>query len=112
MLPQSSASTLKTEKIKDGKEVGLDSRPEHIKQAVEGSFKRLKIDTIDLLYQHRVDPNVPIEEVAGAVKELIKAGKIKHWGLSEAGVQTIRRRPYSSAGRRSSERILNVVETS
>jgi len=70
---------------------GLNSRPEHIKQAVEGSLKRLKIATIDLLYQHRVDPNVPIEEVAGAVKELIQAGKVKHFGLSEAGVQTIRR---------------------
>lgn len=70
---------------------GLDSRPEHIKQAVEGSLKRLKVETIDLLYQHRVDPNVPIEDVAGAVKELIQAGKVKHFGLSEAGVQTIRR---------------------
>jgi aryl-alcohol dehydrogenase-like predicted oxidoreductase len=70
---------------------GLNSRPEHIKQAVEGSLKRLKIQTIDLLYQHRVDPNVPIEDVAGAVKELIQAGKVKHFGLSEAGVQTIRR---------------------
>ena len=63
----------------------LNSRPEHIKQAVEGSLKRLKIETIDLLYQHRVDPNVPIEDVAGAVKELIQAGKVKHFGLSEAG---------------------------
>ena len=70
---------------------GLDSRPEHIRQAVEGSLKRLKIETIDLLYQHRVDPNVPIEAVAGAVKELIQQGKVKHFGLSEAGVQTIRR---------------------
>jgi aryl-alcohol dehydrogenase-like predicted oxidoreductase len=70
---------------------GVNSRPEHIKQAVEGSLKRLKIDTIDLLYQHRVDPNVPIEDVAGAVKELIQAGKVKHFGLSEAGVRTIRR---------------------
>jgi aryl-alcohol dehydrogenase-like predicted oxidoreductase len=70
---------------------GLNSRPEHIKQAVEGSLKRLKVDVIDLLYQHRVDPNVPIEDVAGAVKELIQAGKVKHFGLSEAGVQTIRR---------------------
>ena len=69
----------------------LDSRPEHIKQAVEGSLKRLKVETIDLLYQHRVDPNVPIEDVAGAVKELIEDGKVKHFGLSEAGVQTIRR---------------------
>jgi aryl-alcohol dehydrogenase-like predicted oxidoreductase len=70
---------------------GVNSRPEHIMQAVEGSLKRLKIDTIDLLYQHRVDPNVPIEDVAGAVKELIQAGKVKHFGLSEAGVKTIRR---------------------
>ena len=70
---------------------GVNSRPEHIKQAVEGSLKRLKVDTIDLLYQHRVDPNVPIEDVAGTVKELIKAGKVKHFGLSEAGAKTIRR---------------------
>jgi aryl-alcohol dehydrogenase-like predicted oxidoreductase len=70
---------------------GVNSRPEHIKMAVEGSLKRLKIETIDLLYQHRVDPNVPIEDVAGAVKELIHAGKVKHFGLSEAGVKTIRR---------------------
>ena len=70
---------------------GLNSRPEHIKQAAEGSLKRLKIDVIDLLYQHRVDPNVPIEDVAGAVKDLIQEGKVKHFGLSEAGVQTIRR---------------------
>ena len=70
---------------------GLNSRPEHIKQAVEGSLKRLRLETIDLLYQHRVDPNVPIEDVAGAVKELIQAGKVKHFGLSEAGVKTIRR---------------------
>ncbi len=70
---------------------GLNSRPEHIKEAVEGSLKRLKVETIDLLYQHRVDPNVPIEDVAGAVKELIQAGKVKHFGLSEAGPKTIRR---------------------
>ena len=70
---------------------GLNSRPEHIKQAVEGSLKRLKVETIDLLYQHRVDPNVPIEDVAGTVKELIHSGKVKHFGLSEAGVNTIRR---------------------
>ena len=69
----------------------LNSRPEHIKQAVEGSLKRLKVDVIDLLYQHRVDPDVPIEDVAGAVKELIQQGKVKHFGLSEAGAQTIRR---------------------
>ncbi len=70
---------------------GLDSRPEHIKEAVEGSLKRLKTEVIDLYYQHRVDPNVPIEDVAGAVKELIQAGKVKHFGLSEAGAKTIRR---------------------
>lgn len=77
--------------IKDGKQAGIDSRPEHIREAVEGSLKRLKIATIDLLYQHRVDPNVPIEDVAYTVKELMREGKVKHWGLSEAGVKTIRR---------------------
>jgi aryl-alcohol dehydrogenase-like predicted oxidoreductase len=70
---------------------GVNSQPEHIKQAVEGSLKRLKVDVIDLLYQHRVDPNVPIEDVAGTVKDLIQAGKVKHFGMSEAGVKTIRR---------------------
>jgi aryl-alcohol dehydrogenase-like predicted oxidoreductase len=70
---------------------GLNSRPEHIKQVAEASLKRLKIDVIDLLYQHRVDPNVPIEDVAGAVKDLIREGKVKHFGLSEAGAKTIRR---------------------
>jgi aryl-alcohol dehydrogenase-like predicted oxidoreductase len=74
-----------------GKQVGLDSRPAHIKEVAEGSLKRLKTDVIDLFYQHRVDPSVPIEDVAGVVKELIKQGKVKHFGLSEAGVQTIRR---------------------
>jgi aryl-alcohol dehydrogenase-like predicted oxidoreductase len=69
----------------------LDSRPEHIRQVAEGSLKRLRVDAIDLFYQHRVDPNVPIEDVAGAVKDLIREGKVKHFGLSEAGVQTIRR---------------------
>ena len=73
-----------------GKQGGLNSRPEHIKQVVEASLKRLKVETIDLLYQHRVDPNVPIEVVAGTVKDLIQQGKVKHFGLSEAGVQTIR----------------------
>ncbi|MDE3184086.1 MAG: aldo/keto reductase [Bacteroidota bacterium] len=77
--------------IQDGKMVGVNSRPEHIKKAVEGSLKRLQVDVIDLLYQHRVDPNVPIEEVAGAVKDLIKEGKVKYFGLSEAGANTIRR---------------------
>jgi aryl-alcohol dehydrogenase-like predicted oxidoreductase len=70
---------------------GLNSKPDHIKQAVEGSLKRLRVEAIDLLYQHRVDPEVPIEDVAGAVKDLIHQGKVKHFGLSEAGVQTIRR---------------------
>ena len=74
-----------------GKQAGLDSRPEHIKEVAEASLKRLKTDVIDLFYQHRVDPNVPIEDVAGAVKGLIQQGKVKHFGLSEAGVQTIRR---------------------
>jgi len=75
----------------DGRQRGLNSRPPHIKQVAEASLKRLKTDTIDLLYQHRVDPSVPIEDVAGAVKELIQAGKVRHFGLSEPGVQTIRR---------------------
>ncbi|CAM4036809.1 aldo/keto reductase [Corallococcus exiguus] len=75
----------------DGKQEGLDSRPEHIKQVAEASLKRLKTDVIDLVYQHRVDPDVPIEDVAGAVKELIQAGKVRHFGLSEAGAKTIRR---------------------
>jgi aryl-alcohol dehydrogenase-like predicted oxidoreductase len=70
---------------------GLNSRPEYIRRSVDGSLKRLKLDTIDLLYQHRVDPNVPIEDVAGTVKDLIHQGKVKHFGLSEAGAQTIRR---------------------
>jgi aryl-alcohol dehydrogenase-like predicted oxidoreductase len=74
-----------------GKQVGLDSRPEHIKEVAEASLKRLKTDVIDLFYQHRVDLDVPIEDVAGAVKDLIQQGKVKHFGLSEAGVQTIRR---------------------
>jgi aryl-alcohol dehydrogenase-like predicted oxidoreductase len=74
----------------NGKQV-LNSRPEKIRQSVEGSLQRLEVDTIDLYYQHRVDPNVPIEEVAGFVHELIREGKVKHWGLSEAGVATIRR---------------------
>src|SRR3989442_1976339 len=74
-----------------GKQAGLDSRPEHIKQVAEASLKRLKADAIDLFYQHRVDPDVPIEDVAGAVKDLIQEGKVNHFGLSEAGVQTIRR---------------------
>jgi aryl-alcohol dehydrogenase-like predicted oxidoreductase len=78
-------------KIENGKQAGLDSRPEHIKEVANASLKRLRTDRIDLLYQHRVDPEVPIEDVAGAVKDLIQEGKVKHFGLSEAGVQTIRR---------------------
>ena len=74
-----------------GEQVGVDSRPEHIKEVGEASLKRLKTDYIDLFYQHRVDPDVPIEDVAGAVKDLVQQGKVRHWGLSEAGVQTIRR---------------------
>jgi aryl-alcohol dehydrogenase-like predicted oxidoreductase len=75
----------------NGKQAGLNSRPEHIKEVAEASLKRLNVDAIDLFYQHRVDPNVPIEDVAGAVKELIQVGKVRHFGLSEAGVQIIRR---------------------
>ena len=74
-----------------GKQAGLDSRPEHIREVAEASLKRLKTDVIDLFYQHRVDPNLPIEEVAGAVRDLIQQGKVKHFGLSEAGVRSIRR---------------------
>jgi aryl-alcohol dehydrogenase-like predicted oxidoreductase len=77
--------------LETGQSSGLDSRPETIKQTVERSLQRLQVDTIDLLYQHRVDPNVPIEEVAGTVKDLVEEGKVKHFGLSEAGVRTIRR---------------------
>src|SRR5512139_460708 len=98
-----------------------DSRPESIRQSAEGSLKRLRADAIDLYYQHRVDPNVPIEEVAGAVKELIREGKVKHFGLSEAGVQTIRRahavqpvaalqNEYSLWWRRPEEEILPICE--
>lgn len=74
-----------------GKQTGLDSRPEHVREVAEASLKRLRVDAIDLFYQHRVDPEVPIEDVAGAVKDLIREGKVRHFGLSEAGVQTIRR---------------------
>jgi aryl-alcohol dehydrogenase-like predicted oxidoreductase len=81
----------KFESDKDPHPTGLNSRPEYVKQTVEASLKRLRVDTIDLLYQHRVDPEVPIEDVAGAVKDLIQEGKVKHFGLSEAGAQTIRR---------------------
>ena len=78
-------------KIVEGKQAGLDSRPVHIREVVESSLKRLKTDVVDLLYQHRVDPNVPIEDVAGTVKQLIHQGKVRHFGLSEAGARTIRR---------------------
>jgi aryl-alcohol dehydrogenase-like predicted oxidoreductase len=78
-------------KLESGQQRGVDSRPAHIKEVAEASLERLKVDAIDLFYQHRVDPDVPIEDVAGAVKELIDEGKVKHFGLSEAGVQTIRR---------------------
>src|ERR1044072_5292297 len=74
-----------------GEQIGVDSRPSHIREVVDASLKRLQIDTIDLLYQHRVDTEVPIEDVAGTVKELIQEGKVKHFGLSEAGGQTVRR---------------------
>src|SRR5262247_538090 len=78
-------------KIENGKQAGLDSRPGHVREVAEASLKRLQTDVIDLLYQHRVDPNVPIEDVAGTVKDLIKEGKVKYFGLSEAGARTIRR---------------------
>ncbi len=104
-----------------GKWTALDSRPEHIKESAEGSLKRLKTDVIDLYYQHRVDPNVPIEDVAGAVKNLIQQGKVKHFGLSEPGVQTIRRAhrvqpvtaiqsEYSLWWRRPEEQVLPALE--
>ena len=89
--------------------IGLDSRPEHIKEVAEASLKRLRTDVIDLFYQHRVDPNVPIEDVAGAVKELIQEGKVKHFGLSEPGVQTIRRAHAVQPRHCAPERILVVV---
>ncbi len=86
----------------------LNSRPEHIRQVAEASLKRLQVDVIDLFYQHRVDPNVPIEDVAGAVKDLIKEGKVKHFGLSEAGVQIIRRAHAVQTGYSASKRIFSV----
>jgi len=85
-------------KIENGKQAGLDSRPEHIKEVAEASLKRLRTDRIDLFYQHRVDDKVPIEDVAGAVKDLIQQGKVKHFGMSEAGAQTIRRAHKVQAG--------------
>jgi aryl-alcohol dehydrogenase-like predicted oxidoreductase len=104
-----------------GEQIGLDSRPEHIKQVAEASLKRLKVDAIDLFYQHRVDTSVPIEDVAGAVKELIREGKVKHFGLSEAGAQTIRRAhgvqpvtalqsEYSLWWRRPEDQVLSTLE--
>jgi aryl-alcohol dehydrogenase-like predicted oxidoreductase len=105
----------------EGKQAGVDSRPEHIKEVADASLKRLRTDRIDLFYQHRVDPEVPIEDVAGAVKELIDQGKVKHFGLSEAGVQTIRRahavqpvtalqNEYSLWWRRPEEEVLPALE--
>ena len=105
----------------DGPQQGLNSRPEYIKQSVEGSLKRLRVETIDLFYQHRVDPDVPIEDVAGAVKELIQEGKVKHFGMSEAAAQTIRRAhavqpvtavqsEYSLWWRRPDEEVLPALE--
>jgi aryl-alcohol dehydrogenase-like predicted oxidoreductase len=107
--------------IVDGKQSGTDSRPEHIRKVAEESLKRLKTDYIDLFYQHRVDPNIPIEDVAGIVKELIQEGKVKHFGLSEAGVKTIRRahaiqpitavqNEYSLWWRRPEEELIPVLE--
>ena len=104
-----------------GEQIGLDSRPDHIKEVAEASLKRLRTDVIDLFYQHRVDPNVPIEDVAGAVKNLIQEGKVKHFGLSEPGVQTIRRahavqplttiqNEYSLWWRKSEEEVLPALE--
>ena len=105
----------------NGEQLGMDSRPEHIQQVAEASLKRLKTDVIDLFYQHRVDPDVPIEDVAGAVKNLIEEGKVKHFGLSEAGVRTIRRAhavqavtalqsEYSLWWRRPEEEVLSTLE--
>ena len=106
---------------KSGRSIGVDSRPEHIKEVAEASLKRLKTGVIDLFYQHRVDPAVPIEDVAGAVKQLIQEGKVKHFGLSEPGVQTIRRahvvqpvtaiqNEYSLWWRKSEHEVLPVLE--
>jgi aryl-alcohol dehydrogenase-like predicted oxidoreductase len=105
----------------DGENRGVNSRPEHIKEAAEGSLKRLGVETIDLYYQHRVDPDVPIEEVAGAVKDLIREGKVRHFGMSEAAAQTIRRAhavqpvtavqsEYSLWWRRPEEEVLPTLE--
>ena len=96
-------------KFEGGKPAGLDSRPAHIKEVAEASLKRLRVEAIDLFYQHRVDPDVPIEDVAGAVKDLIQEGKVKHFGLSEPGVQTIRRAHAVQPVTAHPERILAVV---
>jgi aryl-alcohol dehydrogenase-like predicted oxidoreductase len=96
---------------RDGKQNGLNSQPEHIREVAEASIKRLKVEAIDLFYQHRVDPDVPIEEVAGAVKELIREGKVRHFGLSEAGADDSSR-SRSAARHRTAERILAVVAAS
>ena len=96
-------------KFENGKQAGLDSRPSHIREVAEASLQRLKTDRIDLFYQHRVDPNVPIEDVAGAVKDLIREGKVKHFGLSEAGVADDSPRPRGPASHRAAERVLAVV---
>ena len=96
----------------DGKQTGLSSRPEHIKQVADASLKRLRTDRIDLFYQHRVNPDVPIEDVAGAVKELIEAGKVKHFGMSEAAARDRPPRPRGAAGHRAAERVLAVVDAS
>ena len=93
----------------EGRQGGLDSRPEHIKQVADASLRRLGVEAIDLLYQHRVDPDVPIEDVAGAVKELIQAGKVKHFGLSEAGAADHPAGPRRAARHRPAERVLAVV---
>lgn len=108
-------------KFEGGQQAGLDSRPEHIRQVAEASLRRLRVEVLDVFYQHRVDPDVPIEDVAGAVKELIREGKVKHFGLSEAGVQTIRRAhavqpvaalqsEYSLWWRRPEDEVLPVLE--
>lgn len=93
-----------------GKWTALNSRPEHIKQVAEGSLKRLNVDVIDLFYQHRVDLNVPIEDVARAVKDLIQQGKVKHFGLSEAGAQTIRRANAVQPLAAFAKRVLAILE--
>jgi aryl-alcohol dehydrogenase-like predicted oxidoreductase len=108
-------------KIENGKQTGLDSRPEHIREVADASLKRLRTDRIDLFYQHRVDPDVPIEDVAGAIKGLMDSGKVRHWGLSEAGIETIKRahaavpvtalqNEYSLWWRKPEEEVFQVLE--